>query len=395
MKYSKHVQALLVVLLFSHCTKEIPFPDVKDNPLMVINSLFYPGQDLEVHISRTCHIQHTECSNTFIDNAEVLLLDKAGSILTTLEHQASGIYRTADFKVNHNTEYQIEVNSNSQDLSGVTSKGSTPKEVKSTLLGVEEVKIDGNVMWGFDIEIEDDPTEENYYLIEGSFELSVGEHNDGVEEINGYIEPHFMHRTDDPNAENKIIGAGVFDIVTPPLRYVFLPDRNFNGEKYQIRVGVNDRYLYWDGNQKVIANLAVKSVSKEMYEYIKSLTKHSLLSGNPFSEPQLVFTNIENGLGIFAGYSQELFTLELPDSKYNRPLDVMVENDGCTGPCIVKFSTDGGPNLPYFWDFGDGQTSTEANPEHSYTEPGVYQVECIVQFGNGDSASWGFEVTIN
>lgn len=29
----------------------------------------------------------------------------------------------------------------------------------------------------------------------------------------------------------------------------------------------------------------------------------------------------------------------------------------------------------YFWDFGDGTTSTEANPLHNYTEPGSYQVK--------------------
>ncbi len=28
----------------------------------------------------------------------------------------------------------------------------------------------------------------------------------------------------------------------------------------------------------------------------------------------------------------------------------------------------------YFWDFGDGSTSTEENPEHTYTAAGVYTV---------------------
>jgi PKD repeat protein len=33
-----------------------------------------------------------------------------------------------------------------------------------------------------------------------------------------------------------------------------------------------------------------------------------------------------------------------------------------------------GDGLSYFWDFNDGQTSTEPNPEHTYTKPGYYYV---------------------
>jgi hypothetical protein len=35
----------------------------------------------------------------------------------------------------------------------------------------------------------------------------------------------------------------------------------------------------------------------------------------------------------------------------------------------------------YEWDFGDGGTSTEANPSHNYTKPGVYKV-CVTIRGN-------------
>ena len=34
--------------------------------------------------------------------------------------------------------------------------------------------------------------------------------------------------------------------------------------------------------------------------------------------------------------------------------------------------------LSYLWDFGDGNTSQDANPQHSYAEPGSYQVSLTV-----------------
>lgn len=52
---------------------------------------------------------------------------------------------------------------------------------------------------------------------------------------------------------------------------------------------------------------------------------------------------------------------------------------------VVKFtdaSTDAdGDTLTYSWDFGDGNTSTEQNPEHTYVEEGSYTVVLTVSDG--------------
>jgi uncharacterized repeat protein (TIGR01451 family) len=46
-------------------------------------------------------------------------------------------------------------------------------------------------------------------------------------------------------------------------------------------------------------------------------------------------------------------------------------------------SYDDGSNVSYYWDFGDGNTSTEKNPTHTYSEPGIYNVTLTIT----DSAS--------
>ena len=44
-------------------------------------------------------------------------------------------------------------------------------------------------------------------------------------------------------------------------------------------------------------------------------------------------------------------------------------------PLTVEFSdTSTGDNLTYLWDFGDGQKSTEQNPNHEYAASGQYRV---------------------
>lgn len=50
--------------------------------------------------------------------------------------------------------------------------------------------------------------------------------------------------------------------------------------------------------------------------------------------------------------------------------------DICQAPAVYTFTNQstGTGNLTYFWQFGDGGTSTAASPKHSYTNPGTYKV---------------------
>jgi len=69
----------------------------------------------------------------------------------------------------------------------------------------------------------------------------------------------------------------------------------------------------------------------------------------------------------------------------NAPLAVQFSSDGSSDP-------DGAINA-YAWDFGDGNTSSEANPSHTYTAPGTYDAVLVVTDNNG--ATGNASVTIN
>ena len=69
----------------------------------------------------------------------------------------------------------------------------------------------------------------------------------------------------------------------------------------------------------------------------------------------------------------------------------------CTAPHTVNFvSNSTGLNLRYLWNFGDGNSSTQANPSHTYTALGVYDVSLRVidQAGCRDSITRFGYVTI-
>ena len=47
----------------------------------------------------------------------------------------------------------------------------------------------------------------------------------------------------------------------------------------------------------------------------------------------------------------------------------------------VVFSNASTSATDYFWDFGDGQSSTAATPTHTYSQPGNYQVRLVARIG--------------
>lgn len=91
--------------------------------------------------------------------------------------------------------------------------------------------------------------------------------------------------------------------------------------------------------------------------------------------------------------SQAVYRLKYAGASGSPPV-ARVEADATVGavPFAVRFSAatsfdpDGGV-LAYAWDFGDGATSTEAEPSHAYTEPGRYVARLTVTDPDGGTAS--------
>jgi PKD repeat protein len=78
-----------------------------------------------------------------------------------------------------------------------------------------------------------------------------------------------------------------------------------------------------------------------------------------------------------------------------QPLDAAFTAAPTPGTLGVQFtSTSSGQVAAYNWDFGDGSTSTEQNPQHTYATPGDYTVTLTVTDANGTSDNTQQAVTV-
>ena len=80
-------------------------------------------------------------------------------------------------------------------------------------------------------------------------------------------------------------------------------------------------------------------------------------------------------------YDCQAMFLPIPDSTGN-------------GLFFIDLSTTNSPIQSWQWDFGDGSTSTEQNPYHVYTQPGVYTVSLTIQADSCNSIV-SFEIDTN
>jgi len=84
---------------------------------------------------------------------------------------------------------------------------------------------------------------------------------------------------------------------------------DFHDDAYQTKTHYysktqNDQIIYERGLQGIY--FTALNCSREFYLYNRSLQQTRELEENPFTEPIMIFSNIENGLGCFGGYQSTI-----------------------------------------------------------------------------------------
>jgi hypothetical protein len=206
----------------------------------------------------------------------------------------------------------------------VKARSSTMEVEASTKIPIERVRInnlqtrpfvqitssffdkDTNTGYQLQFSWQDVAGEENYYKVFG--ELAYRQIEPQIKYIDGKEEISFVEKTKYsylrwPNERNtnlrsyytdKNADGNLFKIDAVNL---FENRRTFNTQSGRYRsepVPEADK----------IIRIQLSNISKEFYDYQKSLSEHNRTDDNPFAEPIQVYTNVKNGFGCVAGYNR-------------------------------------------------------------------------------------------
>ncbi len=309
---------LFIAILFTSCERDLNL-DIDFESKLVINSTFSPGEQWLVHVSKTGNILDDEERIENIPNADVFIRNKETNQEFDLNYVGNGNYMSLEDVPSEGIDYELVVSAEGFDEVCSSNKIS-PNPIIADLDTTELFLPDGQKALKIVFDILDESSEENYYIWDLVIEISDPSDISGESvSIQGILE------TEDSNVD---------DVSNPDDRTghgrIFLSDDAFNGTRYNTSfINIVDETNYVkDGNEQnggsgsngggqlsddaeYTYKLRVLSVSKDLYEYYKSIDIYKWNSdvNSNLSQPTQIYSNIKNGYGIFGAYNQQIIEI--------------------------------------------------------------------------------------
>ena len=292
----KNLLPLLLIfsaLTLSNCTKEIEFDAQDIAPRIVVNSLFTNDSIWAAHISRSVGVLETT-SYTTIDDANVNIFDANANLVTTLTHQGNGLYTSpTGLTPQANQSYTIEASASGYE--SVNASNSIPSAVPIYQLDtVTSTNSDGETILEATITFQDPPNISNYYMLE--VYVTGTWINEGEQDTIEIREP-LQISCDDINVET--VNRFNFGGFENTYLYLMVKDQNFDGENYSLTFSVINYAELKD--MDLFGEIRLVNTSEEYFNYLKSFNMYQRTINNPFATPVQVYSNVNNGMGIFAG----------------------------------------------------------------------------------------------
>lgn len=299
---------LIILLINLSCEQsiEVKLPSVDEK--IAVKGLFSTDKVFSLEISHSKHIFDT--TSTFhLDNVVVDLYENK-TFIETLENKGSFIYglkfeSPSGYKCSEKNKYTINVSADGFET--VFAENTIPEPVQILMVDTSTV-IAELPDWYFGhlgtynhpvpllecrIRFIDPPDVQNYYVlkVEGLYYVSY----DQIVEF----------YTDKP----VCFGFECLNI----NRVVYFSDKLIDGEDYELVIFLEKIKL-----RRGKIHFKLYSLSREYYLFSKSLNMKPKRYNYPFTEPVQVYSNIQNGVGIFAGASVSVdssIVFPLPDIK--------------------------------------------------------------------------------
>ena len=287
----------ILVLGFSSCRKVVTdkFPDYPQK--ITVNSIAKAGEPLLVNVSLTGNINDSTLA--FVDDANVLLYIN-GSLAETLSYEGDGYY-VSTVVANENDSLECVV-----AYKGDTARGRCVVPQKEIPVGFEYIEsagVDdesGEVLQGLVTTIRNQGNPRKYYEIK-------------IYTVEGKLDD-----------QDYFAGVFLMDITDPIIKNEGLPLPLFSnelaeGEQFSVNLKFFPSIHGWANGKFMYRPILVRfrAVDENYYKFTRM---HYLYAEGRYSDGILdnpvmfnVYSNVENGLGVFAAYTEYTDTIYPPN----------------------------------------------------------------------------------
>ncbi len=309
MKYTMY--ALLAgTFLVGACesTVEVDLPDKE--PRLVVNSFFATGNPWEVHLSESRPIGTFYESIPNVTGATVEISGPGSSETVRLLHTGEGVYKALSALPGDGKTYTLRASA--EGYASVQAEDAVPEQVPvhfSHTIGLDSsTDISDDAVAHVTIVLEDPPDAQDYYRLYVQLHFPSAEVEPHVQWFQ--VEDEAILAENDPVISEPDALVGIGDESGRLLNAVF-SDVLFNGKRREFTITVQDVHpvlceVFDDMGSPAPGSCTLRvyfeHISEAFYKYATTVRLHDELGNNPFGEPVRVFTNVENGFGVFAGY---------------------------------------------------------------------------------------------
>ena len=300
----------LCFLLFvaATCERSVDLGIEEPDPRLVVISNFTSNMEMQVEVTRSRYIEDAT-PKTYILDATVEIFQGEDFIeqfeLVSGPAVPSPFYTSTDFVPEVNVLYNIKVDAPGFDPVMAQSKIPAPIEIGALQVKDLEQKPgtnEGEISYSYTVLLTFfDPAEEkNYYHLNFYQQIHNIQRLEGVITIlSSYLEQIDFSPINDNNSSIAFFNGGIL-----------FEDGDLNGNAITNTFVLN-KTIQSETEQLGQMFVELRSVSEEYYRYYNSLSRQQNSGGPPFSEEVILYNNIENGLGVFAGYNMDIDSIQV------------------------------------------------------------------------------------
>lgn len=278
---------LLLCIIFSlySCSKDIELNMTLANPTLVINSLLTPNEAVTVRLTSTTSILDSTYPN--IENAQVTLFED-GNAVSKLKQNSEGLY-TSEYHPKAGSVYKITASASGFDsVIAVDSIPSNYPDIKDIAFRYPSVIMEDITFGKLSIQLKDPENRAtSFYEIILTTEMEFG-----GKIISNYVNFY---------AANKAVTIKDWD---PPYpNTILFTNQSFPGKLIDFTVFVNNNTCPIVKVRRVSYNYYKFKTTLYLHQYTQAWNRETM---DDFfkGEPVEMYSNIENGFGIFASYAE-------------------------------------------------------------------------------------------
>lgn len=305
-EYNNFGKPLIIYLfscsLFLFCKKKIDLELPNEEKKIVVDCKFFNDSGFELLLTNSKGTLSNEKFN-HVSGAKVEILDNNLNQLAILQENSTfghlNYASNSGFTFTKGKTYNLKISA--PNFETVYAKTNVPVSSKITNVTSSVLPGSGNISRKIQLKFKDSVPIKNYYSVEVVTDCFSVDSN-----ISGGVDSNFRFRTKGDLATSNLKVSGfLFN-----TKVIYFDDKASNGNQsnplefivsYEFDSLVNPTDIFK-------TYITLSTLSEELFRFRVSLDEFKSNQNNPIQQPFNIYSNIENGFGIFGGYSYNRFS---------------------------------------------------------------------------------------